>query len=310
MATFTTYAQVGLAEDVSNVITNISPTKTPFQTLIKKGKIEAKLYEWQEDSLRAAAENAVIEGADAGAASHVATVMRSNHAQIIDDLVQVSGTAERVKKYGRKSELAYQTAKKLEEVKRDVEYALVGAARNAAAGDATSNARTFGNIFGQDAGSVVMVNAGNVVTTDSDGTTTGNQAGPLTEANLLSLGETLYDEGVDPTVLMIPSGQATNVANFAAATGRERDFGATKKVVNMVDLYVGPHGEYKVVIDRFMLASTALLFDPQYHDCPTLRKFTRTRLAKTGDSDKFQILGEIGYKHMNYKASGYVANLS
>jgi hypothetical protein len=309
MATFTTYDQVGLAEDVSNIITNISPTKTPFQTLIKKGKIDAKFYEWQEDSLRAAAENANVEGADAGAATHVATVMRSNYAQILDELVQVAGTAERVKKYGRKSELAYQTAKKLEELKRDVEYALVGAARNAAAGDGSTTVRTFGNIFGADAGSTVMVNAGNVVTTDSDTGTSGNQAGPLTEANLLTLGETLYDEGVDPTVLLIPSGQATNVANFAAATGRERDFGEGKKVVNMVDLYVGPHGEYKVVIDRFMLATVALLFDPAMHDCPSLRKFTRTKMAKTGDSDKYQILGEIGYKHMNYKASGYVANL-
>jgi hypothetical protein len=310
MATFTTYAQVGLAEDVSNVITNISPTKTPFQTLIGKSKIEAKMYEWQEDALRAAAENAVIEGADAGTATHVATVMRSNYAQIVDDLVQVSGTAERVKKYGRKSELAYQTAKKLEEIKRDVEYAMIGAARNAAAGDATSNARTFGNILGTDAGSVAMVNAANVVTTDSDTGTSGNQAGPLTEANLLTLGETLYDEGVDPNTLLIPSGQATNVANFAAATGRERDIGSAKKLVNAVDLYVGPHGEYKVVIDRFMLATVAMLFDPKYHSMCSLRPFSRTRLAKTGDSDKFQILGEIGYKHMNYKASGYVANLS
>jgi hypothetical protein len=277
--------------------------------LIGKGTCDAKMFEWQEDSLRSAAENANVEGADAGAATHVATVMRSNYTQILDELVQVSGTAERVKKYGRKSELAYQTAKKLEEVKRDVEYALVGAARNAAAGDGSTTARTFGNIFGTDAGAVAMVNAGNVVTTDSDAGTSGNQAGPITEANLLSLGQTLYDEGADPSVLLIPSAQASNVASFAAASGRQRDFSDMKKVVNVVDLYVGPHGEYKVVIDRFIDVTKALLFDPAMHSTPMLRKFSRTRLAKTGDSDKFQILGEMGYKHLNYKASGYIANL-
>lgn len=310
MATFTTYDQVGLAEDVSDIITNISPTKTPFQSLIKKGSIDAKFYEWQEDTLRAAAENSNVEGADAGAATHVATTMRSNYAQIMDELVQVSGTAERVKKYGRKSELAYQTAKKMEELKRDIEYALVGAARNAAAGDGSTTARTFGNIFGNDAGTTAMVNAGNVVTTDSNTTTAGNQAGPITEANLLSLGETLYDEGADCSVLLIPSAQAGNVANFAAASGRTRDFEDMKKVVNVVDLYVGPHGEYKIVIDRFIDATKALLFDPAMHAMPSLRSFSRTKLAKTGDSDKYQILGEIGYKHMNYKASGYIANLT
>lgn len=52
MATYTTYDQVGKAEDVSDIISNISPTKTPFSSGLKSEKISARTFDWQEDSLR------------------------------------------------------------------------------------------------------------------------------------------------------------------------------------------------------------------------------------------------------------------
>ena len=51
MATFTTYDQVGKAEDVSDVITNITPTDTPFTSSIRTEKVNARIFEFQEDSL-------------------------------------------------------------------------------------------------------------------------------------------------------------------------------------------------------------------------------------------------------------------
>ena len=60
MSTLQTYATVGLAEDVSQTIANISPTATPFQTLIKSEKVSARTVEWLEDSIRAAGVNALI----------------------------------------------------------------------------------------------------------------------------------------------------------------------------------------------------------------------------------------------------------
>ncbi|MEX3935072.1 hypothetical protein AB4Y32_25320 [Paraburkholderia phymatum] len=37
---FKTYDQVGIKEDISDVISNISPTTTPFQSMIKTGPME------------------------------------------------------------------------------------------------------------------------------------------------------------------------------------------------------------------------------------------------------------------------------
>ena len=69
MAQFRTYAAVGMREDLSDVIYNISPTDTPFMSSIGKTKATAVYHEWQTDSLAAAAANAAVEGADASEAT-------------------------------------------------------------------------------------------------------------------------------------------------------------------------------------------------------------------------------------------------
>ena len=55
MATYTTYNQVGQAEDVSDIITDITPSDCPFTSLMKTEKTHARTFEWQEDSLASAA---------------------------------------------------------------------------------------------------------------------------------------------------------------------------------------------------------------------------------------------------------------
>jgi hypothetical protein len=51
---YSTYDAAGLREDLSDVIYNISPTETPFITMIAgKGKAKAKYHECQLDSLAA-----------------------------------------------------------------------------------------------------------------------------------------------------------------------------------------------------------------------------------------------------------------
>src|SRR5262245_60231045 len=132
---YQTYDQVGIAEDVSDIISNISPTKTPFQTAIGGEKVTNTLFEWQEDSLRAAASNAKAEGADAVDTARTPTVMRQNHTQIMSETVKVSRTASRVKTYGRAREMAYQMEKASKALKRDLEFAFVGSRQVSVAGD-------------------------------------------------------------------------------------------------------------------------------------------------------------------------------
>jgi len=117
MATYTTYQQVGQAEDVSDLISNITPSDTPFYSSIKSEKVAARIYEWQTDSLAAGADNANVEGADASDISLTPTTMLSNTVQIFQKTFKISRTSDVVKTYGRAKETAYQLGKKLKEIK-------------------------------------------------------------------------------------------------------------------------------------------------------------------------------------------------
>lgn len=104
--TVITSSRVGVREDLSDMIYDISPTDTPFLTMAKKGSASARYHEWQIDTLVAAGTNAQIEGDDATADAAPATTRPGNRVQILRKVVQTSGTVEAVKKAGRKSEMA------------------------------------------------------------------------------------------------------------------------------------------------------------------------------------------------------------
>ncbi len=62
---YQTYSAVGEREDLTDIIYDISPLDTPFMTNATRETATMTLYEWQTDSLDAAASNAQIEGDDA-----------------------------------------------------------------------------------------------------------------------------------------------------------------------------------------------------------------------------------------------------
>jgi hypothetical protein len=296
MAAWTTYDQVGQAEDVSDVISNISPTKTPFQSMVGREKISARNPEWQEDALDAVEEVARVEGHDPTEATLVATVMRSNYTQIFEKTVKVSDTADKIKTHGRAKESAYQVAKKMAELKRHFEHSLVGLDTAATAGT-SAVARKFASVWQQLDASVI---------TDAGAGATD----PLTEAAVLANMQLVYNAGGDFNTIMVKPADSLIVADFAKATGRTRDFSTARKVVNAVDLYVSPFGEVRVVLNRFIKTTHALIFDPSNWKVLVLRNWFRETLAKTGDNMKMMIVGEFSLKHENKKASGAVANLS
>jgi len=294
MATYTSYDQVGKAEDVSDIISDISPTDTPMVSLIKPQKVSARVYEYQTDSLAAAASNAAVEGADPTMATLTATTMITGNTQILTKAFQVSATADAIKTYGRAKETAYQLGRALKEIKRDLEYAYVGASNAGVTGNA-STARE-------------MDSADQLI--DAATTTAGGTAA-LTETMLLDTGEAVFNAGGDASVFMIKPADAQIVAGFTGASGRYRNFNdGTKTLVNVIDLYVSPYGEYKVVLNRHQMTTHAFLLDPTMWRSAVLRPFSRTLLAKSGDSDKHFVVGEYGLMHLNPKASGQINALT
>jgi hypothetical protein len=297
MATYTSYDQVGLREDVSDIITDISPTDTPMVSMIKTQKVHNRVYQYQTDSLAAAASNAQIEGADPTMATLTATTMISGNTQILTKAFQISATSDAVSTYGRAKETAYQLGRALKEIKRDLEYAYVGASNAAVVGNNTSG----GTAREMDSADQLI---------DASTTTAGGTAA-LTEAMLLSTGQAVFNAGGDPSVFMIKPADAQIVAGFTGASGRYRNFNdAQKTLTNVIDLYVSPYGEYKVVLNRHQMTTHAFLLDPSMWRSAVLRPFSRTLLARTGDSEKHFVVGEYGLMHMNPKGSGQINALT
>ena len=220
---YLTYDQVGKKEDVSSIITMLSPSDTPFTSMIKSEKVNARVFEWQEDALPNAADNKQLEG---GAFTNVArtpTTMRTNNTQILSDVFEVSATADSVALHGRAKETSYQLAKSLKSIKRDYEFALVGQDNAKVAGNATT-AREMDSATQQ------------ISTTVDAG---ANATDAMTEAKLLELGEDCYGNGSDPTVFMIKPADAQIVSGFTGAAGRNRTINdGAKTLVNAIDLYV------------------------------------------------------------------------
>ena len=316
MATFQTYQSIGNREDLTDVIYNISPTDTPFMSSVGKTKATAVYHEWQTDALAAAvANNAAVEGADATSLTVTPTVRVGNRTQISTKTVQIAGTQDSVDKAGRKSEKAYQLAKASSELKRDMEKTLLS--NNVAAAGNSSTARTLGGLQAWLSTNAVLGATG---TAGSGGTTarvSGTDAA-FTETMLKSAVKQAFEEGGNPSVLMVTPTQKQVVSGFAgiAAQRYEAPKNAATTIIGAADVYLSDFGTLSVVPNRFMTADSgdggevAFVLDPEYAAVAYLRPFQTNELAKTGDSEKTQLLVEYTLEVKNEKAHAIIADLA
>jgi len=311
--TFTTYSAKGIREDLSNIITNIAPEETPFQSNIGKESVTNTLYEWQTDTLQAAATNAQLEGDDVGTYDPVtATVRMQNYCQISRKTVVLSATEEIVNKAGRKSELAYQLAKKGSELKRDMELIMTNS--QVASAGSTSAARTSGSIL-----AFIKTNTDaqtNGVepsyTTLPNSLRTDGNVRTFTETILKNVIQKVWTSGGTPKMLMTGPVNKQRVSGFSgiAATRFNIEGGARPAtIVGAADVYVSDFGNVSVVANRFQRERDGLVLDPEYASVAYLRPFQQIELAKTGDAEKRMLVVEYGLKVLAENAHGLAADL-
>ena len=311
--TYLTYSAKGIREDLSDVIYNISPEDTPFFTMAKRETVDNSLYEWQTDALASPnTGNAVLEGDEATFDAVTPTARIGNYCQISRKTVIISGTTERVKKAGRKSEIAYQLAKCSSELKRDME-AISLANQGAVAGSSTV-ARKTGSVlaFLKTNQSVGTGGAAPTWTTIPTGTRTDGTARAFTESLLKAVILAVYQSGGNPKVLMVPPNQKQVASTFTGIAQSRFNVNGNKPatIVGAADIYVSDFGNVEIVPNRFMRSRDALVLDPQYVSIAYLRPFMKEELAKTGDAEKWMLLTEWGVKIGNEAAHGIVADLS
>jgi len=314
--TFTKYSAVGIREDLSNVIFNISPQTTPFiSNMTKKKKVSNTFFEWQTDSLAAPAANHHIDGDDLASFTAVSpTVRLGNYTQISrKDFIIADNLSGAIDEAGRRSEIAYQLAKKGDELKRDMEHNLCGLSHAAVGGSASVARKTApltswltSNTSNGSNGADPTLSGG----VPNAAPTNGTQRA-LTEAMLKTVVQSMYSNGGDPKFLMVGPHVKTVVSGFAgiAAQRYQAPDGPTT-IVGAADVYVSDFGSISIVPNRFSRARDAYVVDPDMVEMATLRPIQSEELAKTGDASKFLLLAEYGLQVNNEAGLGVIRDLS
>lgn len=316
--TYQTHSAKGLREDLIDVIYNISPTETPFLSNAKRGTAKGTYHEWQTDALAAAGTNAQVEGDDAAAIALTPTKRLGNYTQISTKVVQVSGTNEKVDKAGRKSEMAYQLAKKSKELKLDIEAAACG--NQAASAGSTTTARYAAGFESFITSPTAIRASDGVDPVYSGGSGNGAPTTAPVDGTARVLDETLLKEalqqawanGGTPKIVLLGAFNKGKASTFAGVATKYKEVPGRQQatVVGAVDVYVGDFGEVTFVPSRLVRASSALVIDPQYIEIDYLRPYQTTPLAKLGDSEKRLLLAEWTLKVAAPLGEGLIADLT
>jgi hypothetical protein len=326
---FTTYDAKGIREDLSDLISDISPTTTPFQSNIGSRDVDNTYFEWQTDSLATASATPVVEGQDLSAFTAITpTVRLGNYAQInMVDFI-ISGTEQRVDKAGRASEVGYQAAKAAKELKRNVEVACLLNGVGAVVG-ATATARVTAGFPGWLKTNETSTNvtkpsySGSTPTGAAQVWKTFGTPTAFTEAMLKTTMQECFESGGEPSILMVGPFNKTAVSAFSGiASSRYNVDGAEPSVIiAAADIFVSDFGNLSVVPNRFftsvidagagsLMNNWAFLIDPDEVKIADLRPYTIETLAKTGDADKRMVLREWGLQVNNEKAHGVIAGIT
>lgn len=324
--TYQTVRQVGIREDLTDEISDISPMETPFFTMLKRGAPAKNVYiEWQKDALASASgANKAVEGADYTPLTATPTTRLRNYCQIWTKGLIVSGTANAVVTAGREEELAYQIAKRGRELKRDMETTFTGNYASAAGSSATARAMagfeawlTTNDFGGGTAGATDYLQGGytaaGTVTAATDGSSSNLVT--FTEARLKTVMAACWAAGGQPSILMVGPWNKRVVSNFAGITTKYSDFGnnpsnsAGLAIVAAADIYLSDFGKLKVVPNRFSRDRVASFIDPDYLSVHYLRPMRVMDIAKTGDAEKRMMLVEGTMMMKNEAAHGKFADL-
>lgn len=309
--TFTSTSMVGIREDLSDMIWNIDPYDTPLTSASPKITAENRYHEWQTDTLAAAsADNAHIEGDDTTAEAVTPTTRVGNRTQIFKKSVQISGTDMGLNKAGRAREMAYQILKRTREIKLDIEAAMF-----ANQAQVTGSGVIAGRLAGL--GAWVTTNVNNVggggANPTGNGTnarTDGSQTAFIQDDFDLTMQE-IWTEGGRPERVYLSPFQLNAATAFVGMNNQRSSIDASRdEVRNSLDVYVTNFGKVEFVPSRLCRSRDVWILQSDIVKVATLRSLKNEELAKTGDSEKRQLVTELTMCVGNEQALGLIADCS
>jgi hypothetical protein len=305
------YAQIGIREDLTDIVALIDPQETPFVSNIKSGaKPKTIKHEWQVQTLTAPSKtNFQLDGDDAPAASAaVARVRLANYCAISRKVGAVSGTSSAVEVAGVANELDNQKMLKAVELRRDCE--VIALDNNAYVTGSSLTARECAGLSayitntdntGGPTAYSVAAGTGADAHAFGAGTSRAMTLSLLNSANL----EAHADGGKINMLMLSPrlKVQFSAIAQGTGATPIRYNLNSIKAgaLIGAVDTWLSDFGSIDVMSNVQQtsdsgttngLDDTAFLIDSRHAAICDLRPTFSEDLGKTGDNVKFEIIRE------------------
>lgn len=321
-----------LNEDVRQQVYNLGKgINTPFTDMIGSGSFSNSYSEWTLDDPQAVdTANAVVDGADAGTPDDAIGTRVGNHAQISVKVVSDTNRGKGVDSIGNVGSIEYQTAMRMNDLRRDIEaIALTGQASVADDGASTA---------GQSAGFDAWLS------TNNDLGATGTRAGFQTGTKLVSAAgagtkralsfdtirdqvEAIYNVGGNPSVLMgrpvvtkalntflfSSSGDPYRATPTANVNGSGS--GVDQTAQGYVDVIVTDFGvTLKIIPNRLQqttatATSSVFIIDPDHVELAYLYGYKVEDLAKLGLSNRKQISTDWMLRVLREDAHAVIADI-
>lgn len=219
------------------------------------------------------------EGDDPVAGINFQRTQPYNVTQIYQDEIEVTRSEEKEAKYGVRSEASYQIGKRLKENAIKLERNLILGTREE---DTTNRRRSHGGLD-------------YYISTGTDSSTTD-----ITEAALVNQLQNSFDRGGMVDLLAVGGTQKRNISAWNSDDIRfSRDENVRGAVVDYVD---SDFGRIYIVLNRWVPLRFAFGLEKQYIDLVWFDPFFVEMLAKTGDRQQWEMVGEVSMRVRNEKA--------
>jgi len=296
-APLTTYLNLGkdmgvIREDLLDLITDLSPDSTPLMTMLGTSTANGQEHDWPEDYMsRPTSVSVAAEGAEASSNDLAAVARRRNWTGIVNQVVSVSGSAEKADFAGMSDPMAYYKKQGLTKLKLKSEFMLVNGAR---ACGASGSARQSDGI--------------NSVITTSNTLASGisfeeSHFNDMAQNSWNLVGDNLFD-------LVLTGGTTVRkISSWTAGNTRYID-ASDKKLVRPVQVYESDFGVHRIMkhMDVYHAATSLhlLAIKEENYKVAYFRQPFWKELASTGDYTWGEYIAELCLETRSERASAKI----
>lgn len=280
-------------ESVLDLITQISPTENYFLSNLQRATGTDEFHLVPRDTLRSVSLTAAVEGADPTYDGNDPTTLL-NMMHIISVGFAVTDSEEATARYGSPEDrIAYETDKALKDFSNRAEYALV---RSTIITGNNSTARQMRGLK------------------SSLSLTTSQSGVSLSETILNDYLRDVWNQGANVDVIAVPMALKRRISGFNGLGGTKFYNQDDKRLVTPVEIYESDASSkpIKLIAHRFVTVSgdannDVVGIEMDHFATAWLREPKVRQLAKTGDAENRQVIGEFTLEARNQYAGFYAA---